>query len=375
MATEDDRKFLSQSDPTTKPSMAPSRYETNRDIALLADLGMGYKKIAKYKNMPVSTVQGVVKRYRVRGSVHDAPRSGRPTKQTPELKQHIEATIQENPWASLREITETLQDLDIGQTTVSKVIKDLGFKLRIPRKKPFIDGFTKIRRRYWCQHRVRWSAARWQAGVWLDESRVEYSGTYRPGKKVRMRKGEEVLEKHLVPSFQSGRIKVNCWAAISYGSRTLLVRVRKRKPSERKTARDRLGLNSDQYATEIYESHLIPFLHSLDRPISRLKVLDDNAPYYQAAANRQVTSAYGIQKLPLPASSPDLNPIENVWHIFKQRLRRRFSKNVNDRPHSEDELWAVMEEEWEAIDQLIDSMPSRLHWQAIVKAGGSHIKW
>jgi len=100
------------------------------------------------------------------------------------------------------------------------------------------------------------------------------------------------------------------------------VRVRKRKPSERKTARDRLCLNSDQYATEICESHLIPFLHSLDRPISRLKVLDDNAPYHQAAANRQVTSAYGIQKLPLPASSPDLNPIENVWHIFKQRLRR-----------------------------------------------------
>ena len=59
-------------------------------------------------------------------------------------------------------------------------------------------------------------------------------------------------------------------------------------------------------------------------------------------------------------------------------LRKRFSKNVNERPHSEDELWAVMEKEWEAMDQavidrLIDSMPLRL--QAIVKVGGSHIKW
>ena len=102
MATEDHQKFLPQTPSTTKTSMAPSRYETNRDIALLADLGMGYKKIAKCKNMPVSTVQGVVKRYRMRGSVQDAPRSGRPTKQTLELKQHIEATIDENPWASLR---------------------------------------------------------------------------------------------------------------------------------------------------------------------------------------------------------------------------------------------------------------------------------
>ena len=158
-----------------------------------------------------------------------------------------------------------MKDLDIGQTTVSKVVKNLGFKLRIPRKKPFIDGFTKIRRRYWCQRRVRWPVTRWQAGVWIDESRVEYSGTYRPGKKVCIRDGEEVLEKHLVPSFQSGRIKMQCWAAISYGSRTPLVQVRKRKPSERKTGRDRLGLNSEQYATEIYESHLIPFLFSLNK--------------------------------------------------------------------------------------------------------------
>ena len=60
MATDDRQKSLPQTDSTTKTSMAPSRYETNRDIALLADLGMGYKKIAKYKNMPVSTVQGVV---------------------------------------------------------------------------------------------------------------------------------------------------------------------------------------------------------------------------------------------------------------------------------------------------------------------------
>jgi len=362
--------------------MAPSqikesRYDTNHDIALLSDLGMGYKKIAKYKDVPVSTVRGVVKRYRMRGNVHDAPRPGRPTtKRTPELQQRIESTIEENPWSSLREITETLKDLNVGQTTVNKVIKDLGFKLRIPRKKPYLDNFTKIRRKYWCRSRTRWTTARWQTGVWLDEARVEFTGRYQPGKKVRIRAGEEVLEKNLVPSFKSGRISVNCWAAIAYGSRTPLVRVRKRKPSERTSEQDRLGLNASQYATEIYDSHLIPFLFSLDKPIKRLRVIEDGAKYHQAGLNREISSAFGIQKLPLPANSPDLSPIENVWHIFKQRLRKRFSKI--ERPHSEDQLWEMMEAEWDAIDQevidrLIDSMPSRV--QAIVNAGGSHIKW
>jgi len=187
---------------------------------------MGYKKIAKYKNVPVSTVRGVVKCYQMRGSVEDAPRSGRPSLRTPgsELVKRVETSVEENPWASLRDITEGLNsmNLKIGQTTVNKVIKNLGFKLRIPRKKPFLDAFAKIRWKYWCRRCIRWTSARWQTGVWLDEARVEYT-PYQPGKKVRIREGEEVLEKHLVPSFKSERISVNCWAAIAYGSRTPLI--------------------------------------------------------------------------------------------------------------------------------------------------------
>jgi len=328
--------------------------------------------------VPVATVQGVVKQYRMWGNVQDASRSGRPSKQTAEHKHQVEATIEENPWASLREITENLRDLNIGQTTVSKVARDLGFKLRVPRKKPFLDGFAKIRRKYWCRYRVHWPIAHWHASVWLDETRVEYTGSYQPGWKVRIRDGEELLEKHLVPSFKSGRISVSCSAAITHGSRTPLVWVRKRGPAERTSKRDRLGLNSAQYAAEIYDSHLIPFLFSLNKPIRRLQVMEDNAKWHRARPNKEISLAFGVQKVPLPACSPDLNPIENVWHIFKQRLRKRFSENMDKWPHSEDELWEVMEEEREAIDQakidsLVDSMPLRL--QAIIDAGGSHIKW
>ena len=205
---------------------------------------------------------------------------------------------------------------------------------------------------------------------------MKFTGTYQPGKKVCLQEGEELLEKDRVSSFKSGRIRVNCWAAIAYGSRTPLVRVRKRKQSERTTARDCLGLNSAQYATEIYDPHLIPFLFALDKPISKLEVIEDNAKYHLAGLNREISSAFGVQKLPLPANSPDLNLIENVWYIFKQQLLRRFSKG--ERPHCEGQLWGIMEKEWDALNQgvinrLIDSMPSRI--LAIVNAGGSHIKW
>jgi len=66
-----------------------------------------------------------------------------------------------------------------------------------------------------------------------------------------------------------------------------------------------------------------------------------------------------------------------MWHILKLRLGKPFTKGEH-RPHSEDQLWEALSEEWEAIDQgtmdrLIDSMLSRL--ADAIKAEGSHTKW
>jgi transposase len=43
-----------------------------------------------------------------------------------------------------------------------------------------------------------------------------------------------------------------------------------------------------------------------------------------------------------PYTEPDLNPIEGIWNIIKQRLRRRIF-------HSEEEVKAALQEEWDKI--------------------------
>ncbi|KAG1270902.1 hypothetical protein G6F66_013705 [Rhizopus arrhizus] len=59
-------------------------------------------------------------------------------------------------------------------------------------------------------------------------------------------------------------------------------------------------------------------------------------------------------------NSPDLNPIEHVWHLLKLRLSlyERKARNI-------DELWERVDFEWNKLDKdvcrsYIDSMPDRI---------------
>ncbi|RPB02005.1 hypothetical protein L873DRAFT_1802863 [Choiromyces venosus 120613-1] len=125
------------------------------------------------------------------------------------------------------------------------------------------------------------------------------------------------------------------------------------------------------------DTYLITFLLSSNTPISNIWVIEDNAKYHLTGLNQAITSTFKVQKLLLLANSPDLNPMENVWHILKAQLCKRFTKNKWERPSSEDELWKVMEEEWDAIDQevldkLAEGMPRRV--EAIIAVNGNHVK-
>jgi hypothetical protein len=82
---------------------------------------------------------------------------------------------------------------------------------------------------------------------------------------------------------------------------------------------------------------------------------------------------HNINCMGWPAQSPDLNPIEHLWTILKNKL------NEYDTPPSGVwELWDRAAEKWMDITEydcqkLIRSMPRRL--QAVVKAKGGHTKY
>jgi hypothetical protein len=96
----------------------------------------------------------------------------------------------------------------------------------------------------------------------------------------------------------------------------------------------------------------------------------DNDPKH-TARNTKLWLMYNTPKrLETPPQSPDLNPIEHLWHRLETDIRKRHISNRKD-------LIKALQEEWEKIPPscatLVASMPKRI--QAVIHAKGYPTKY
>ena len=88
--------------------------------------------------------------------------------------------------------------------------------------------------------------------------------------------------------------------------------------------------------------------------------MEDGAPCHSAKMTQAWHQENGIQKLWWPSQSPDMNPIEHIWHILDLAIWKQTPKAVN-----KEVLLQYIQEEWEKIPvtkvaELVYLMPIRV---------------
>ena len=134
-------------------------------------------------------------------------------------------------------------------------------------------------------------------------------------------------------------------------------------PSNRRTSVDFVDI--------VCEGRLSGFYFMHDDPQSLL-FMEDGAPVHRSTLPKQWREAQKMTKITWPTNSPDLNPIENLWMILKDRIQN------DTRPNNKQELVESIEWAWEAITMetleiLLASMSHRM--RAVIKGGGNSTRW
>jgi len=283
---------------------------------------------------------------------------GRPKALTPEEAEDLCKLSQENPFDDAGDLVEKLQQLHnkrLTRPTIRAYLKQGGIRAYSAVCKPLLTSSQRKARLQWARTHRDWDADEWRLVIFSDESTV--SLLQGAQKRLCYRRSEQSLDPKCVRGSVKFPTKVMVWGGIMGDKKLDLSIV--------EGTLDSIGY------MRILRENVGPFVKA-DRGRDNIIFQQDNAPCHKARRCAQWFERNRISVMGWPPNSADLSPIENLWHIVKQRVGAETSIRTRT------QLIRAIEDAWAGIEpgvvlKLIDTMPRRV--QAVLKAKGGPIDY
>jgi transposase len=359
--------------------------------------------------------------------IADAPRSGRPKKQSPELQEKVLAKVRHDRFGREKTCADiageiSLEGLNISATTIWRILRSASLKKTKPTRKPGLTQKMKNERLKWCLQHQHWTLEDFKNVIWTDETSVVL--LHRRGGYRVWRSKDEALVRSCIRERWKGSSEFMFWGSFSYdrkgpcycwrpetaqekreadikiarlneelepimkqqwelenGVRRLNLRqLPGPKPTWRwhqqtgklSRSKSKGGIDWWRYQSKILIPKLLPFAKEcmLERP--NTIVQEDKAPAHYHYFQQRVFDMYEVQRLLWCGNSPDLNAIEPTWPWLKRYTTKKGApKNRADAIKAWEKGWEELPQE--AIQRWIERIPYHIQ-QIIQLEGGNEYK-
>lgn len=342
--------------------MAKNKDLSRETIGLIIGLkkaGHQTKEISEQIGVAKSTVRKWLARFRD-GGCDSTPtqkkRPGRPRKTSNRSSNVLKRTLEVNPRVTARKVKEQNPKVygEVSVRTVSRRVHELGYKSHKPVCKPMLTRKQQAKRITFAKKYLNWSEDEWLNVLWSDEA--TFNVTCNRGARVYRRRGSDPLDPRYVENTVKHPDSLMVWGAFSGKGLGSLVVLPKN-----------IKVNQNVYL-ELLSDHLPDCFDQTGATVFQ----QDGAPAHTAKSITTWLNDCGISFMKdWPGNSPDLNPIENVWHIVKRDLQGKDVSSVA-------KLEVAIKESWANIppDHLLNlakSLPRRL--AAVLKRKGLPTKY
>uniref|UniRef100_A0AAZ3RZN4 Transposase Tc1-like domain-containing protein n=1 Tax=Oncorhynchus tshawytscha TaxID=74940 RepID=A0AAZ3RZN4_ONCTS len=105
----------------------------------------GYKKISQALNIPRSTVQAIILKWKEYQTTANLPRPGRPSKLSAHTRRRLIRDAAKRPMITLDELQRSTAEVgdSVHRTTISRILHKSGLYGRVARRKPFLKDIHK----------------------------------------------------------------------------------------------------------------------------------------------------------------------------------------------------------------------------------------